>query len=109
MDNVLEDRFGCTISDFIEDYGMESFRTEESDLLREIMSGPSSVIATGGGTPCSKGAMEWMRRHGVVVHLSVTPKVLAQRLKGNCGNRTKFEEEPIVLTPTLNFGLGFVF
>jgi len=29
--------------------------------------------------------------------------------KGNCGNRTKFEEEPIVLTPTLNFGLGFVF
>ena len=26
MDNVLEDRFGCTISDFIEDYGMESFR-----------------------------------------------------------------------------------
>ena len=87
MDNVLEDRFGSTISDFIEDYGMESFRTEESDLLREIMSSPSSVIATGGGTPCSKGAMEWMRRHGVVVHLSVTPKVLAQRLKGNCGNR----------------------
>ena len=56
-------------------------------MLREIVAQPSSVIATGGGTPCAKGAMEWMRRHGVVVHLSVTPNILANRLKGDCDNR----------------------
>ena len=87
MDSVLEERFGCSISDFIKDFGLEAFRLEESELLREIVAQPSSVIATGGGTPCAKGAMEWMRRHGVVVHLSVTPKILANRLKGNCDNR----------------------
>ena len=28
-----------------------------------------------------------MRKHGIVVHLSVTPRVLAKRLEGNCDNR----------------------
>ena len=92
IDDVLEDRFGCSITDFISEYGMESFRQEESELLREIMVGPSSIIATGGGTPCSKGAMEWMRRHGVVIHLSVSPRILAQRLNGNCENRPLLAE-----------------
>ncbi len=87
MDDRLEESFGCSISDYIEEFGIESFRQEESELLRIIMSEPSSVIATGGGTPCSKGSMEWMRKHGIVVHLSVSPKVLAKRLEGNCENR----------------------
>jgi len=87
MDDRLEESFGCSISDYIEEFGIESFRQEESELLRILMSEPSSVIATGGGTPCSKGSMEWMRKHGIVVHLSVSPKVLAKRLEGNCENR----------------------
>ena len=87
MDDRLEESFGCSISDYIQEFGIESFRQEESELLRIIMSEPSSVIATGGGTPCSKGSMEWMRKHGIVVHLSVSPKVLAKRLEGNCENR----------------------
>ena len=29
--------------------------------------------------------------------------------QGNCGNSKKYEEEPITLSTTLNFGLGFVF
>ena len=87
MDNVLEERFGCSITEYMEDFGLESFRQEESELLREVFNQPSAVIATGGGTPCAKGAMEWMRKHGIVVHLSVTPRVLAKRLEGNCDNR----------------------
>ena len=87
MDNVLEERFGCSITEYVEDFGLESFRQEESELLREVFNQPSAVIATGGGTPCAKGAMEWMRKHGIVVHLSVTPRVLAKRLEGNCDNR----------------------
>ena len=87
MDDRLEETFGCSIRDYIEEFGLDSFRQEESELLRIIMSEPSSVIATGGGTPCSKGSMEWMRKHGIVVHLSVSPKVLAKRLEGNCENR----------------------
>jgi shikimate kinase len=103
MDVRLEEMFGCSITKFIEEFGMESFRQEESELLRIIMSEPSSVIATGGGTPSSKGSMEWMRKHGVVVHLSVTPKVLAKRLEGNCENRPLLSE---VLPPDLERTIG---
>ena len=87
MDVRLEDQFGCTISSFVEEFGMDAFRDEEDELLRNIMRERESVIATGGGTPCAKGAMEWMRRHGVVVHLSVPVPELANRLKDNLSSR----------------------
>lgn len=87
MDTRLEELFGCSISDYIADFGMESFRVEEADLLRSVMEEPESVIATGGGTPCADGAMKLMRRHGVVVHLSVPVPELANRLKENLSTR----------------------
>ena len=87
MDERLEERFGCTISEFVIEHGIEAFRVEEGELLREIVNEQDSVIATGGGTPCAKGAMEWLRKHGVVIHLSVSPRILAKRLEGNCSNR----------------------
>jgi len=87
MDTRLVERFGCSIIDFVSEFGMESFRVEEADLLRSVMNEPESVIATGGGVPCADGAMEWMRRHGVVVHLSVPVPELANRLKDNLSSR----------------------
>ena len=94
MDDRLESRFGCSVSEYVEEFGMDYFRTEESELLTEIMTEPSSVIATGGGTPCAKGAMEWMRKHGVVVYLSVSPHILAKRLRGNCSKRPMLSGVP---------------
>jgi shikimate kinase len=87
MDQRLESQFGCTVSEYIEEFGMDDFRVEESELLRIIMREPESVIATGGGTPCAKGAMEWMRQHGIVVYLSLSPSILAKRLEGQCAGR----------------------
>ncbi|PCJ82316.1 MAG: shikimate kinase [Bacteroidetes bacterium] len=87
MDSRLEEAFGCSISEYVAQFGMESFREEESELLRVIMKEPESVIATGGGTPCADGAMAWMREHGVVVHLSVAVPELANRLKDSLASR----------------------
>lgn len=92
MDSRLEEKFGCSISDFVAEFGMESFRVEESDLLRSVMNEPESVIATGGGTPCTTGAMELMRRHGVVIHLSLPVSELASRLKDNLSSRPMLED-----------------
>ena len=87
MDSRLEEVFGCSISDFVAEFGMESFRVEEADLLRSMMEEPESVIATGGGTACADGAMKLMRSHGVVIHLSVPVPELAHRLKDNLSKR----------------------
>ena len=96
MDSRLEERFGCSISDFVAEFGMESFRVEESDLLRSVMKEPESVIATGGGTPCAEGAMEWRRRHGVVIHLSVPVPVLADRLKDTLSTRPMLSDVALI-------------
>tara|TARA_B100000768_G_C11228879_1_gene354128 strand:- start:456 stop:983 length:528 start_codon:yes stop_codon:yes gene_type:complete len=87
MDSRIEENLGCSISEYVAEFGLEAFRIEESELLRTIVEEPESVIATGGGTPCADGAMDWMRKHGVVVHLSVPVPELAKRLKGNVANR----------------------
>ena len=87
MDSRIEENLGCSISEYVAEFGIEAFRIEESELLRTIVEEPESVIATGGGTPCADGAMAWMRRHGVVVHLSVPVPELAHRLKDNVASR----------------------
>ena len=37
MDDRLEEIFGCSISEYIKEFGIESFRQEESELLRILM------------------------------------------------------------------------
>ena len=73
MDDRLESRFGCSVSEYVEEFGMDSFRTEESELLTEIMTEPSSVIATNWRhSMCKRRNGMDMRKHGVVVYLSVS-------------------------------------
>ncbi|HIO58768.1 MAG TPA: shikimate kinase [Flavobacteriales bacterium] len=87
MDARLEEKFGCSITAYVAEFGIDSFRIEEAELLIAIMKEPESVIATGGGTPCADGAIAFMREHGVVVHLSVSVPELVKRLKGNLSSR----------------------
>ena len=87
MDSRLEESFGCSISKYVSEFGIDSFRVQEADLLRKIVEEPESVIATGGGAPCADGAMAWMRKHGVVVHLSIPVPELANRLKDSLATR----------------------
>ena len=44
MDVRLEEQFGCSISSFVKDFGIEAFMVEEDELLRNIMRERESVI-----------------------------------------------------------------
>lgn len=39
------------------------------------------IVATGGGTPCFHGNMDWMNDHGITIWLNLPVAVLAERLK----------------------------
>lgn len=39
------------------------------------------IVATGGGTPCFHGNMEWMNAHGITIWLNLPIVVLVERLK----------------------------
>lgn len=66
LDKEFEVRFG-PIEEFVKERGWKEFRTRESDLFRECLSGPLCLLETGGGlveTPRSRSLLS--RRQNVV-------------------------------------------
>ena len=82
MDDYVERRLGCTISEFFAKHGEEAFRQAEAEALRELAKEPKAIIATGGGAPCHFDNMEVMRAAGLTIYIKVEPGELAARLKG---------------------------
>ena len=75
------------ISDIFREKGEAAFRVLERDTLRALASRGSSVIATGGGTPCFHGNMDFMNASGLTIYLKADAEVLCGRLKGYCQDR----------------------
>lgn len=50
MDQLLEERFGCSIREFFDQQGEAAFRDREAALLAELVAdGAAMVLSTGGG------------------------------------------------------------
>lgn len=84
LDEEIERRESLSIADIFAKYGEATFRDIEADTLRALAthSHPDTtlLIATGGGTPCREGAMEWMNDHGLTVLLEASADRLLHRL-----------------------------
>lgn len=79
---------GMPIPQVFEELGESAFREAEQDALSDALR-PNEpiVLATGGGTPCAEGAMEWMRRKSLVVALAPPLEVLLPRLESSLETR----------------------
>lgn len=82
LDDLIEKRERKTIREVFEEKGEAYFRQVESALLKSLIFLPSSnyIIATGGGTPCFKYNMDWMKSHGKVIYLNPSVAELSDRL-----------------------------
>jgi len=80
LDHIIVSRNGMSISDIFRTYGEAFFRKEEANVLRNTAMEPPKVISCGGGLPCHRQNMSWIRDHGLSVFLDVAPPVLHQRL-----------------------------
>lgn len=80
MDDVIEGRAGMKISNIFEKMGEESFREQETQVLRDIMQ-DSVVISCGGGTPLRWENRELMRKNGKVIYLTVQPETVLMRIE----------------------------
>lgn len=87
-DKEVERMLGKSAKEVFETLGEAVFREAEQDALSDALR-PNEpiVLATGGGTPCAEGAMEWMRRRSLVVALRPPIDVLLERLKQDQGQR----------------------
>ena len=81
LDELFEMRYRLSVFDFFEKYGEEAFRRIEQRLMLETEQLDRTVIATGGGTPCFPGNMDFIRQHGISIYIRMTIPDLAERLK----------------------------
>lgn len=80
-DRLVQHRAGKSIPELFSNIGEASFRRIESQALLEALSGPSAVIATGGGIVLDAGNRRLLRDRATVVWLTADVEALADRLK----------------------------
>lgn len=82
-DKVLEDRTGADIPWIFDVEGEAGFRRRESEVLRDLCTGPAQVVATGGGIVLSPENRRLLRKHGLVVYLQASVDQLLERTSKN--------------------------
>ncbi len=80
-DKVVQEQEGLSVPELFAQKGEEYFRKAESRALLTVSGRNKTVVACGGGTPCSPDNIEVMKSTGVVVYLKLPVEALASRLK----------------------------
>lgn len=83
LDEEIENREKCSVSELFSDKGELYFRKKESDVLYEILDSLNSlVLSTGGGTPCYGSNMEKLlsRDDVITIYLKTSLGTLTERL-----------------------------
>jgi shikimate kinase len=81
-DREVERMLGMPVREIFDLLGEAAFREAEQDALSDALRPLDPIVlATGGGTPCAEGAMEWMRRSSLVIALQPSLETLLERLR----------------------------
>ena len=72
LDRAFEARYHYTVPRFFEKFGEKAFRQLETQLLYTTADLDNIVIATGGGTPCHSGNMDFILQHGTAVYIRMS-------------------------------------
>jgi shikimate kinase len=95
MDDVFEERYRIGIIDFFEKYGDEAFRQIEHQILLETTNLRNTIIATGGGTPCSDENINFIRSQGISIYIRMDALDLFTRLKSIKRKRPLLQDIPV--------------
>ncbi|MCX7823719.1 MAG: shikimate kinase [Syntrophobacterales bacterium] len=80
MDDLLIQRFGMTISQWVSINGWEAFRNKETELLRECATMERVVLATGGGVIERAENRKVLKENFLVVWLRSSVEEIVDRL-----------------------------
>jgi shikimate kinase len=81
IDRLVEESEGESVSVIFARKGERYFREAESAALRAVSERSRTVIACGGGTPCSQENLQVMASTGVIVWLRLPVKEITERLR----------------------------
>ena len=80
-DHLVEQQLGCSIREFFEREGEESFRDVEESVIADLTQNPKCVLSTGGGVVLRPGNRQRLNTRGQVVYLNSSPDELFRRLR----------------------------
>ena len=80
-DLEVERQIGCSIRDYFERSGEESFRDVEASVVRALTLLPVGVISTGGGVVRRAENREFLSASSHVIYLHSTPDEVFRRLR----------------------------
>ncbi len=93
-DRMVERRRGATVAEVFEREGEAAFREVESEMLAEVLAGPASVVATGGGAVLAAGNRRLLRERATVVWLRADPDELERRVVASPESRPLLRDDP---------------
>ena len=93
-DRMVERRRGATVAEVFAREGEAAFREVESEVLAEVLAGPASVIATGGGAILAAGNRRLLRERATVVWLRADPDELERRVVASPESRPLLRDDP---------------
>jgi shikimate kinase len=83
-DHLIEQRIGCSISNYFEQHGEAAFRKIEAQVIDEVTARVEpSVIATGGGVVLHPDNREHLHTRATVVYLRASAEELARRMRND--------------------------
>lgn len=82
-DRVIESTMGSDVASIVADLGWEGFRKIESQVLKQVLTSDSMVIATGGGVVLDRKNLVAMESAGTVVWLRASADTILRRMSGD--------------------------
>jgi shikimate kinase len=79
-DEMVSGRFGRPIPEIFADFGEDTFRDAESEVVGQLSAATPAVIVTGGGIVLRASNVELLRRAGTLVHLEADEETLFRRV-----------------------------
>ena len=80
-DTIVERRAGKKIPGIVRKKGWLVFRKMESRALRDALARNKVVVATGGGMILDSGNRHFMKKKGMIVHLTARPETILKRVR----------------------------
>ncbi|GAA4329199.1 shikimate kinase [Variovorax defluvii] len=80
-DDLIERRIGCSIRDYFEREGEQSFRDLEQEVIADLAAAPRGIVSTGGGSVLREANRRQLREHFHVIYLRSSPEDLFRRLR----------------------------
>lgn len=83
LDEMITAQYGNTVATIFHEEGEDAFRVLEQTVLQAVVHKAGDqhlLLACGGGTPCYRDNMSWMKLHGTVIWLKVPVRVLTEQI-----------------------------